>query len=147
MNNLEQYARASKTIPVAHSEAFQLMRYDAVDGSKSVWFWNSRDGVTPFGTTIDGVEYRHGMNSYRPSYSAVLPNDAEFVWVSHTPETWLAMNLARWDRFAVDGEYDIRKSHPDRKAFADSIPFEHGSPRQLTRAEFLAQTPEWMGRV
>jgi hypothetical protein len=145
MKDLMQYARTTRTVLVAHAEAFQLMRYEA-KGQPPRWFWNSRDGVTPFGTVIDGIEYRHAMNSYIPSYSAVLPDAAEFVWVSHTPETWLAMYCARWDLCAKDGPFDIRVDHPDREAWAASVPFEHGQPRQLSRAEYLAATPEWMGR-
>ena len=148
MYDLMQHARATRSVSVAHAEAFQIMRYTSVDGLSSKWFWNSRDGVTPFGTTIDGVEYRHAFGgSYQPNYSAIIPAEAEYVWVSHTPATWRAIMLARWDRFAVDDDFDIRKTHPDREAWADKVPFEYGQPHQLTRAEFLAGTPEWMGQL
>lgn len=42
-----------------HAEAFCLMRYAAVESDGLLVIWNSRDGVTPFGFSRDGKEYRH----------------------------------------------------------------------------------------
>lgn len=73
-----------------HREAFCLMRYEPKDGSSVVWIWNSRDGVTPFGTTIDGVEHLHvrwAEDIYMPIYT---PADDDWVWadVSRDLDWW-----------------------------------------------------------
>lgn len=152
MVDLMQNVRVSRTVPVAHAEAFQLMLYTSEeDAAPVVWVWNSRDGVTPFGARFHGKEYRHAMNSYAATYSAVLPPKAEFVWVSYTPASWEAMERRNYQRFAEApddkpyGGAEFRARHPTVEDWLAVVPFEHGKPRSLTVAEFLDQTPEWMG--
>lgn len=146
----QSHIRLRRTIHVVHGEAFQLMRYDAENGGRSVWFWNSRDGVTPFGTSIDGVAFRHAMRGYSTDYMSALPDLAEYVWVSHTPETWRQMQTRNFERYADDegpyGGQGFLERFPDVDAWLAITPFEHGQPHQLTRAEFLASTPEWMAK-
>lgn len=141
-------ARAQRTIPVVHAEAFQLMRYDSDDGSDSKWFWNSRDGVTPFGTFFDGKSYTHAMGRYATIHTAVLPDTAEYVWVSYTPASWEAMQRRRFERFSdpAEGRADFVERFPKVEDWLAISPFEYGQPRHLTREEFLAETPEWYGR-
>lgn len=73
-----------------HSEAFALMQYEADDGSSLHVLWNSRDGVTPFVVTIDGVEHRHvrwGEDIYAPDYRPA-DDDRVFVTVHRTLDEW-----------------------------------------------------------
>jgi hypothetical protein len=147
----EQFIRLTRSVDVAHGEAFQLMLYRADDGAE-LWFWNSRDGVTPFGATIEGKEYRHAMHGYPIHYSSVLPNGAQYVWVSHTPETWEAMQRRTYEKFAARpddepyGGADFRGQYPTVDDWLALTPFEHGRPRHVSREEFLQNTPEWCGR-
>lgn len=149
--DLEQHSRVQRIINCVHGEAFQLMLYQADDGSEA-WFWNSRDGVTPFGTLLAGKKYQHAMHGYQTRYTAVLPVEAEHVWVSYTPVTWEAMQRSRYDIFAARpddqpyGGADFRERFPTYEDWLVASPFEHGQPRQLTRTEFLTETPEWMGK-
>lgn len=149
MRTPESYLTGTRNVLIVHGEAFQVMLYRAEDGADA-WFWNSRDGVTPFGTAIDGKMYRHAMGDYTPSYMGMLPDRAGYVWVTHTPETWRAMYAAQFDRFAaLQDEYgrQFREQFPKLENWLAVVPFEHGQPHQLSRAEFLAGTPGWMGRL
>jgi hypothetical protein len=155
--------RLTRAIAVMHAEAFQLMLYlneyrmdgpsrIAVSDGPEVWIWNSRDGVTPFGTTIDGLEYTHAMNRYLPRYSAVLPPEAQHVWVDYTSESWRDLTHKRWQRYLdlPAGEFHdpakFKEEFPTPESFEKVAPFEHGQPRSITRAEFLETTPSWHGR-
>lgn len=152
MRNPEEHIRGQKSVTVVHGEAFQLMLYREVDGPGEVWIWNSRDGVTPFGDAVEGKSYRHAMRGYPVRYTAVLPPEAVFVWISYTPETWEAMQRAKYEHFASRpddepyGGADFRKQFPAIEDWLAVSPFEHGQPRRVTREEFLATTPEWMGK-
>jgi hypothetical protein len=147
-DNPEQFIRDQKSIAVVHAEAFQLMLYRAEDGSEA-WFWNSRDGVTPFITTIDGKQYRHAMHGYPTRYQAVIPAEAEYVWVSYDREVWTAMEARKFEAFTARtdkyGE-DFRDRFPNMDDWLAVTPFEHGQPRQMTRSEYLQSTSEWMGK-
>lgn len=153
MDNPETYVRLQRTIGVVHGEAFQLMRYASKDGSKELWFWNSRDGVTPFGMTIDDVEYTHAMNSYRARYQAALPAEAEYVWVDASPEVWRGWLHRRWERFKDSPKsewHDPEKfleQFPTPESFEEVEPFNGGQPRSITREEFLTETHSWMGKA
>lgn len=48
-----------QTTSYRHREAFALMQYESADGNFGRLIWNSRDGVTPFVVTIEGVECKH----------------------------------------------------------------------------------------
>jgi hypothetical protein len=150
-DDLARFARVDRTISCAHVEAFQLMLYRADDGEE-VWFWNSRDGVTPFGTAIDGKEFRHAMHGYSTRYTAILPAGARFVWVSYTPASWEAQMRLSYERALsrpVPADWEgptFAESYPTVEAYLAIRPFEGGQPRQITREEFLASTPEWMGK-
>ncbi len=132
-----------RAVGVMHSEAFQLMLYRSECG-KSLWFWNSRDGVTPFGTRVDGVDYRHAMNTYRPTYSGTLPDKAEFVWVDYDRAAWVDMMTRKWEQFRDDkgpyGGEGFLAQFPTPESFALCEPYRGGEPRRLTREHFLAQS-------
>ena len=154
MIDFTQYVRVQRSVACAHGEAFQIMLYTSKEvGGPDVWVWNSRDGVTPFGADFQGRKYHHAMNGYLPTYSAVLPDDVEFVWVSYTPVTWEAMQRENYRRYAEvpdDKPYggaDFRERFPTVEGWLAITPFEHGQPRLVTREEYLAETPEWMGRA
>jgi hypothetical protein len=145
-----ELARVTRNISVAHGEAFQLMRYTA-DGEPDLWIWNSRDGVTPFGLTLDGAFYHHAMGSYHPRYSAVLPDEAEHVWVDYDRAAWADLQRSQYERFAGRpdklpfGGADFRERYPSLDDWLAIVPFEHGSPRRLSRDEFRAWTSSYAG--
>lgn len=157
MKSFWDKVQLTRTVFVAHAEAFQTMLYKAEDGRKA-WIWNSRDGVTPFccwigepGKLGDGNEFRHAMGAYRPIYSAVLPDAASHVWVSHTPETWRTAGVTAYTKERKrpipegwEGP-SFAETFPTLDDFLIKRPFEHGKPRLITREEFIASTPEWMG--
>lgn len=150
MKDPSDAVRFYRQIGVAHGEAFQLMLYSSKDGAVKRWFWNSRDGVTPFGTFVGDVELQHNMGRYQPSYSAVLPRSAEFVWVDHTRETWREMLHRRWHRFKDHEPTEFHdparflEQFPTAEAFEAVEAYRPGEPHQLTRDEFLERTSSWM---
>lgn len=81
-----------------------------------------------------------------------LPERARFVWVSYTPATWEAQMRQNWETGRtrpVPDDWDgptFIDHYPTAEALIEARPFEHGQPRQITREEFLASTPEWMGQ-
>lgn len=153
MHRPDTFIRDSKTITVCHAEAFQLMLYVEDNGPGRAWIWNSRDGVTPFGTSIDGKPYKHAMRGYTERYSAVLPVAAQYVWISYDRASWDDMLRERWQRFRdlPKGDWhdpaEFLERYPDADSFLSIDPFKHGQPRQMTRDEFLASTIEWMGKA
>jgi hypothetical protein len=164
--DLESYVRASRTIPVVHAEAFQLMLYREVEaatsapalsaadkrGGRGLWIWNSRDGVTPFGVGLDGAEYRHAMHGYPTSYSAVLPARATHVFVDYDREAWADMLRRRWQLMADHPKSEwhdpeeFKARFPTAESFLDVEPYRPGEPRLITREQFLETTVSWMGR-
>lgn len=145
---VETLIRTHRAVGVVHAEAFQLMLYKAKDGCE-LWFWNSRDGVTPFGTVVDGKEMLHAMNEYHAVYQAILPTVASHVWVSHDQVSWAQMQTANYDRFSrPDQPYakDFIDRYPRLADWHRVTPFEWGQPRQITREEYLKSTPEFYGK-
>lgn len=155
--------RLSRAIALMHAEAFQLMLYVNTysstgsriiksDGTKKLWVWNSRDGVTPFGLTHDGLEYTHAMRGYPTRYTAILPTEATHVWVDYTPESWREMTHKKWQRYLdlPAGEFHdpaaFKQEFPTPESFEKVSPFDRGQPRLITRAEFLETTSSWHGR-
>jgi hypothetical protein len=161
--DLESYVRASRTIPVVHAEAFQLMLYreriepgsrpgEAPFEERQVWIWNSRDGVTPFGITLEGIEYNHAMHGYRTHYSAVIPARATHVFVDYDREAWADMLRRRWQLMADHPKSEwhdpeeFKARFPTAESFLDVEPYRPGEPRLITREQFLETTVSWMGR-
>jgi hypothetical protein len=142
--------RATRAVPVAHVEAFQLMQYGTEAGGDPVlMIWNSRDGVTPYGTSHDGKEYRHAMRGYAPAFSAILPDDATFVWADYDRPAWEAMQRDRYAAFEAkaieNNDAGFKERFPTVAEWLAIVPFEPGSPRLMTRAEWLAWTPSYAG--
>lgn len=132
--------RVTRMVHCQHAEAFQLMLYKSKD-NYAIWFWNARDGVTPFGTSVNMGEYTHAMNEYEPQYYGVLPPQAAYVWVSHTPDSWAEMQKRNYERFS-DPHTIYGKQFVEQFPFVEDWlkvnPIEPGSPHQLSRAEYLA---------
>lgn len=130
-------ATFERRVEVLHGEAFQLMLYASDDGAKKAWFWNSRDGVTPFGASIDGVSCNHAMREYRATYHGLLPDEAEFVWVDYDPSAWADMMRRKWEHFRdMDGPYGgvaFTEQFPTPESFASGEPFRSGEPRDRLR--------------
>jgi hypothetical protein len=146
-------------------KAFQLMLYReriapagsrpgaaAFEEPRQVWIWNSRDGVTPFGITLEGIEYTHAMHGYRTDYSAVLPARAQHVFVDYDREAWAAMLRTRWQRMADHPKSEwhdpeqFKARFPTAESFLEVEPYRPGEPRLISREEFLEATSSWMGR-
>lgn len=145
----QEYIRTTRNVSVVHAEAFQLMLYRADDGSE-LWFWNSRDGVTPFGTAIDGKEYRHAMHGYPTRYQAALPDEANYVWVSYSRDAWAEMQRGRYQAIldrGGDAADHLRERWPTIEGWIEAMVFEHGQPRHISRKEYLGGTDEWAGKL
>lgn len=123
------------------------MLYVSADGTKRRWFWNSRDGVTPYGTSIDGESYYHALNKYTPTYHGFMPDETEFVWVDYTPEAWADMMRRKWEYFRnSDGPYGgemFLERFPTAESFAATESYRAGEPRQLSRGQFLDESCAW----
>lgn len=70
-----------------HREAFWLMLYTCKDCGHKEKIWNSRDGVTPFGTTctICGeMDMIHtGPSTYEPDF---IPQPGQYIWITFPQE-------------------------------------------------------------
>lgn len=66
-----------------HTEAFWLMTYICQDCGHKEVIWNSRDGVTPFGTrcmACGGINMLHkGPHEYAPDH---VPDVGQYVWIT-----------------------------------------------------------------
>lgn len=115
----DKILRAAKPegIPYNHREAFCLMWYACPCGHRER-IWNSRDGVTPFGTlcpscerpTLQHVEF--GRDECVPHHKPAI---GQRTWVSMTRER--AEALAR--RRIASAVADPRCSADDRDRFSD----------------------------
>ncbi|MEV4934385.1 hypothetical protein [Sphingobium sp. LSP13-1-1.1] len=143
---------AKRTLLTVHGEAFQLMLYQPKDKGAigpDLWIWNSRDGVTPFGTKHLNLDYLHAMQAYQPTYWGAIPDGATHVWIDYDRAAWEAMARRRYELFSArDDEYgaDFRSRFPEPNAWVSTMEFEHGQPRMVTRQEFLQATPSFMAR-
>ncbi len=93
------------------------------------------------------------MNDYRPSYTAILPTQASYVFADHDRASWEALHRNRYVLFArqpdtghFGGTY-FRSQYPTPADWLATHPFEHGQPRLMTRGEWLAWTPSYVGGV
>ena len=142
----------SRSLFAVHAEAFQLMLYQPKERAAigpDLWIWNSRDGVTPFGTRYQDLDYLHAMNGYPPSYWGAIPDAATHVWIDYDREAWAALARRRYELFSArDDEYgaDFRARYSSADAWAAVMEFEPGQPCMVTREEFLQQTPSFMAR-
>lgn len=90
-----------------HVEAFCLMQYACRKCRHAEIIWNSRDGVTPFGTacpscgdsTLQHVNF--WMDRYAPDHK---PHKGQRVWVSMTLERARAFARARVLSYKKPGE-------------------------------------------
>lgn len=148
-----------ETMSYQHREAFALMQYESDDGSSCRLIWNSRDGVTPFVVTIDGVEYRHvrwGEDRCVPGYAVVMA-DTDLVFVSEHPSL---DELRTQARAMVERAPEYAPpAGPDRDSLVEKVAKgmmedcgEVGRPALVTGAEWRRQTgapsaTSSMGRV
>ena len=86
---------AAPTVGVTfqHREAFMRMRYVSEGGHLVKLIWNSRDGVTPFNITVDGINYTHDLHKMRGPFLD-RPEDCEAQWETRTVRAM----MAAWDR-------------------------------------------------
>lgn len=91
----------------SHVEAFMLMTYACECGHREV-IWNSRDGVTPFGsvcpscgkTTLRHVNWRQDV--YAPNHK---PHKGQRFWRNGTPDEAEAIMRRRIER--MKGQYQL----------------------------------------
>ena len=130
-----------------HAEAYNLMPYESDDGKVVMWFWNSRDGVTPFtchspGTEVGLTHTNWGLDRYAPDH---IPAVGDWIWVDMTDERKQA--LAK--RMADEGPVKAGDRRYSRrgwiKVFLDS--FGEGEPDlvQVTEEMRLAFTRSALG--
>lgn len=83
-----------------HREAFALMQYESDTGTSLHYIWNSRDGVTPFAVTIDGVEHRHVRWREDICAPGFQPPDDHlvFVTVHRTLDEWRVLATSMVER-------------------------------------------------
>lgn len=91
-----------------HAEAFMLMRYVSDDKSRELLIWNGRDGVTPFGLTVDGVHYTHAFGMTGPFFDR--PAEAEFVWETRSAPAMMAAWHRALARGVMAGKLDRLKA-------------------------------------
>lgn len=149
MMQRDQYFRSHQRLRVVHAEAFQLMLYQPRKDEigPDLWIWNSRDGVTPFGTRRGNLDYTHAMGAYMPSHWGSLPDAATHVWIDYDPYSWEVMQRINYERHsngAHQGDFLQRFATVD--AWLSLSPFEYGQPRLLSREDYLTITPSWMGK-
>lgn len=105
-----------------HREAFCLMWYGCACGHQER-IWNSRDGVTPFGTlcpscgepNLKHVRWREDV--YAPDHK---PAAGQRLWVSMTRERAMAIAESRVKQFRDAGR-DVEMPAERMQALADSI--------------------------
>jgi len=82
-----------------HAEAFNLMWYKCLKCGHQERIWNSRDGVTPFGTGCpscgrpDLCHAYMGSDQYSPDYK---PHPGQRIWVTASKE-----QVAQWAEEAI----------------------------------------------
>lgn len=149
MRLLDQYFRSQKRLNLVHAEAFQLMLYQPSRGQigPDLWIWNSRDGVTPFGSRQGNLDYLHAMNAYMPGHWGSIPDAATHVWIDYDPDSWNVMQRINYERHKQTAHLaDLLDRFPTVDAWVAAFPFEYGQPRLVSREDFLAITPTWMGK-
>lgn len=102
-----------------HVEAFMLMRYRSDDGTTERVIWNSRDGVTPFVITLDGVTMRHvewTADRFAPDY---VPSDDEMIFTTVWPPLEYWRSIYR-NRVAQAPQYAPPEG-PERDAFVEEL--------------------------
>lgn len=124
-----------------HKEAFAVMHYASRDSAVNHIVWNSRDGVTPFGFTRDGVEVFHVRWSDDRCLPHFRPLKHMLVFVTEHP----SLDECRADaRRRVEGYPQAAPPEgPERDEFVDklakAIMLEHGEegrPKLITGAEW-----------
>lgn len=99
-----------------HVEAFCLMQYACRECRHSEIIWNSRDGVTPFGTacpSCGGASLYHvnfAMDRYAPDHK---PHKGQRVWIS--------MTLERARAFARRRVLSYKKSGEETELIIDAV--------------------------
>lgn len=97
----------------SHPEAFNLMWYACRSCQHRERFWNSRDGVTPFGTSCPscgGADLLHvdwNLDRFAPDHK---PHRGQRVWVDMTRER-AEMYARRRIAAAAERGYDISQDH------------------------------------
>ena len=82
----------------AHKEAFCLMWYQCRECKSKERYWNSRDGVTPFGTvcpSCGGMDMMHVNWQFDECAPDHKPHYGQKVWVDMTRERAEAIAKAR----------------------------------------------------
>jgi hypothetical protein len=111
-----------------HAEAFRLMWYGCQCGHRER-IWNSRDGVTPFGTlcpSCDRPDLQHiwwNQDQYAPDHK---PAFGQRVWIDMTRESAGSYVRARLKQMEAQGD----KPQATFDQLVDNF-FEHGTPPDM----------------
>lgn len=115
-----------------HAEAFCLMWYHCDDCQHLERFWNSRDGVTPFGTQCPSCgndTLRHayfGSDKYAPDHK---PPAGQKVWIDMTRERARYFVRLRIDALKAHG-LDVTSNEANFERHVENF-FEHGTPPDM----------------
>lgn len=110
-----------------HAEAFCLMWYRCDRCQHMERFWNSRDGVTPFGTRCpscgrDTLQHAYfGSDQYAPDHK---PPAGQKVWIDMTRDRAQQIVRQRIDALKAHGR-DVESNEANFECHVDSF-FEHG---------------------
>ena len=111
-----------------HLEAFCLMWYRCDRCQHMERFWNSRDGVTPFGTQCPSCGDRSlhhvyfGSDQYAPDHK---PPAGQKVWIDMTRERAEQIVRQRIDTLKAHGR-DVASNEAKFERYVGSF-FEHGT--------------------
>lgn len=93
---------SNESVKYNHKEAFCLMRYGCQDCNHRELIWNSRDGVTPFGTTcpscgnLNFVHMDWHWDKLTPNYKL---NPYQKFWREGTQEEAVALITAQYNDY------------------------------------------------
>lgn len=116
-----------------HKEAFCLMNYICEDCKHHEVIWNSRDGVTPFGTACPSCGSGSLLHVFFRSDMCVPDhklNTFQKYWRDGTPEEAKAILRRRYKRMAARGYFEDYENEEDfiNEVLADSHEFQKGWP-------------------
>lgn len=114
-----------------HAEAFNLMWYRCKTCGHAERYWNSRDGVTPFGTSCPscgGNSLMHDawhLDTYAPNH---VPHSGQRVWKDCTEKDlkrWLAQVVKSSNRPIDEKEQEMIYAHYKKRYLELKHPAEH----------------------
>lgn len=130
--------------PYQHREAFCLMEYQPQDQeieklgpgeipeTRSIIIWNSRDGVTPFCCSIEGIEYQH-VNWNRDFCDPYhVPKVGDYIFIDCDREAWEAIEKAKIEEWWNHPEYPLSARYETKEQALEEFMKEFRPGQPLT---------------